>query len=599
MDIRIDEQGRLGLPAEVLEELGWYPGLSVGIERVEGGLRLQARGQKAAGSEKPAGNPAAPGRPASPSPSPYGSGMPAGVDAATLKEEARQLADSMRNVAQPFGALSLESNAPAVDPPLASEPQTPAELVNAVFPPHGAALPTIGSQGGSGAPGPGAPPAESSGPGAAPSAATGPTIIADHARAPRIPTSCYVAPGAFVAGDVTLGEECSVWPGASLRGDVNRIEIGARTNVQDGAVIHVDHEDPAVIGSGVTIGHQATVHGCRVEDDVLIGIHAVVLNGAALGKGCMVAAGAVVTPGTEVPPGKLVLGVPGKVARDLTPEELAANRANAAEYVRLRGEYLATGVQVSGTRAAGGCSGVQADKDKPGLSDLNTRTPEHLNTPLYRCRRVKTTVEIDGALDEAAWKVAEPAGQFMLSSGSGAPKFPTEARLCWDETHLYVSFSCQDSDIWGTYTKRDEPLYDEEVVELFLCPSANLAHYFEFEVSPRNTVFDAKVFSPAGDRRMMVVDREWDAAGMRTAVRVSGTLDRRDDHDIGWIVEMAIPFKSLGLAGPPKPREEWRMNLYRIERGEVTEFSAWSPTLKSPPDFHVPTRFGTLVFVEE
>jgi carbonic anhydrase/acetyltransferase-like protein (isoleucine patch superfamily) len=369
---------------------------------------------------------------------------------------------------------------------------------------------------------------------------------------------------------------------------VNRIEIGERTNVQDGAVIHVDPEDPAVIGSGVTIGHQATVHGCRVEDDVLIGIHAVVLNGATLGKGCMVAAGAVVTPGTEVPPGKLVLGVPAKVARDLTPEELAANRANAAEYVRLRGEYLGSVLGV-GSQVLGATD--------PKTEDPTPKTQNP--TPTYRCRRIKTPVEIDGALDEAAWKVAEPAGQFMLSSGSGAPKFPTEARLCWDETHLYVSFSCQDSDIWGTYLKRDEPLYDEEVVELFLCPSANLAHYFEFEVSPRNTVFDAKVFSPAGDRRMMVVDREWDAAGMRTAVRVSGTLDRRDDHDIGWIVEMAIPFKSLGLAGPPKPNEQWRMNLYRIERGEVTEFSAWSPTLKSPPDFHVPSRFGTLVFVDE
>jgi cellulose/xylan binding protein with CBM9 domain/transferase family hexapeptide repeat protein len=329
-----------------------------------------------------------------------------------------------------------------------------------------------------------------------------------------------------------------------------------------------------------------------VEEDVLIGIHAVVLNGARLGKGCMIGAGAVVPPGTEVPPGKLVLGVPGKVARDLTREELEANRANAAEYVRVGGEYL----------QAFRCPGVQAfgvsDKTRPIPERLNARTPER-PTPIYRCRRVRTPVEVDGALDEAAWMAAEAASAFGLADGSGAPRFPTEARLCWDETHLYVAFSCQDSDIWGTYTQRDEPLFDEEVVEIFLCPTGNLQHYFEFEVSPRNTVFDAKVFSPEGDRRMMLVDREWNAPGLKTAVRVAGTLGRRDDHDIGWIVEMAIPFADLGLAGPPQPNEQWRMNLYRIERGEVEEFSAWSPTLKSPPDYHVPARFGTLVFVEE
>ncbi len=363
---------------------------------------------------------------------------------------------------------------------------------------------------------------------------------------PRVPESCYVAPGAFLSGEVTLGEECSVWPGASLRGDLNRIEIGARSNVQDGAVIHVNHgENPTIVGASVTIGHQATLHSCRVEDDALIGIHAVVLDGARLGKACMIGAGAVVPPGMEVPPGKLVLGVPGKVVRDLTPAEIEANRENAAEYVRLRGEYLA---EASGV-------GRWALVEPVPTSNAQRPTPD---APLYRCRRIRTPVE----------------------------------------THLYVAFSCRDTDIWGTYTQRDEPLFDEEVVEIFLCPSGNLAHYFEFEVSPRNTVFDANVFNPEGDRRTMLVDREWNAAGLRTAVRVAGTLGQRDDHDLGWIAELAIPFADLGLPGPPAPNEQWRINLYRIERGEVEEFSAWSPTLKSPPDFHVPSRFGTLVFVD-
>ena len=406
---------------------------------------------------------------------------------------------------------------------------------------------------------------------------------------PRVPASCYVAPGVFLSGEVTLGEECSVWPGASLRGDVNRIEIGARSNVQDGAVIHGNHgENPTMVGAGVTIGHQATLHGCRVEDDALIGIQAVVLDGARLGKACLIGAGAVVPPRMEVPPGKLVLGVPGKVVRDLTPAEIEANRANAAEYVRLRGEYLAAAV------LGVGCSGSGA-----ASSNTHHPTPTTHHPCFYRCRRIRTPIEVDGALDEAAWLAAEPASAFMLSAGSGPPRLPTEARLCWDETHLYVAFSCRDTDIWGTYTQRDEPLFDEEVVEIFLCPTGNLQHYYEFEVNPRGTVFDAKVFNPELDRRTMLVDREWDAAGLRTAVRVAGTLGQRDDHDLGWIAELAIPFADLGLPSPPTPNEQWRMNLYRIERGEVEEFSAWSPTLKSPPDFHVPSRFGTLVFVDE
>jgi carbonic anhydrase/acetyltransferase-like protein (isoleucine patch superfamily) len=550
MELRIDSEGRLVLPPELLQELGWKPETMVEVERAGEALRVRTKGQ---GSAVPAST-----VPPAESPSPYGSGTPAGVDTASLKDEARRLADAMRNIASPAQPLPAEprhapvsqpQDSPRTSAPTPQHPITPS--------PHHPA----------------------------------PTLVPHHGQTPRIPASCYVAPGAFLAGEVTLGEECSIWPGASLRGDVNRIEIGPRSNVQDNAVIHANHgQSPAILGSGVTVGHQAMLHGCLVEDDALIGIHAVVLDGARLGKGCMVGAGAVVPPGMEIPPGKLALGVPAKVIRDLTPAELEANRANAAEYVRLRGEYLS----VFGIR----CS-VFGDAPGPETEHRTPNTEHRTPTPVYRCRRVRTPVEVDGALEEEAWRVAEPASAFLLSDGSGPPRFPTEARLCWDETHLYVAFSCQDSDIWGTYARRDDPLYDEEVVEIFLCPTGNLQHYFEFEVSPCNTLFDAKVFNPELERRTMLVDREWDAANLRTAVRVSGTIGRRDDHDIGWIAEMAIPFRDLGLPGPPAPHEQWRMNLFRIERGEVEEFSAWSPTLKSPPDFHVPSRFGTLVFVDE
>src|SRR5262249_35851456 len=136
------------------------------------------------------------------------------------------------------------------------------------------------------------------------------------------------------------GVDCSIWPGVVLRGDVARIRIGARTNIQDGSVVHVHPGGGHCrIGEGVTIGHQATVHACEVADHVLIGIHAVVLDGVKIGERASIGAGSVVTPGTEIPSGKLVLGVPGRVIRDLTPEEIQSILWHADAYVSLKEQY--------------------------------------------------------------------------------------------------------------------------------------------------------------------------------------------------------------------------------------------------------------------
>jgi gamma-carbonic anhydrase len=159
-------------------------------------------------------------------------------------------------------------------------------------------------------------------------------------RHPDLHPSAWVAPSAIVAGDVTLGEGASVWYGASLRGDVHYIRVGDRSNVQDNAVLHVSREThPCVLGEDVTVGHSAVVHGCTVEDGCLIGMGAVVLDGAVIGAGSTVGAGALVTGGTQVPPRSLVLGAPARVVRGLTDEEVAANLANAAHYVRLTRMY--------------------------------------------------------------------------------------------------------------------------------------------------------------------------------------------------------------------------------------------------------------------
>lgn len=155
-------------------------------------------------------------------------------------------------------------------------------------------------------------------------------------RVPTIGAEVFLAPGAVIVGDVTLGEAASVWYGCVLRGDIQRVVIGARTNVQDGTVVHLGDRDPAIVGEDVVIGHRAVIHGCTVEDAVLVGIGAVVLDGAHVGRGSVVGAGAVVTAGTVIPPHSLVLGVPAKVVRELGPDEEDYHRRLAGKYVRLQ-----------------------------------------------------------------------------------------------------------------------------------------------------------------------------------------------------------------------------------------------------------------------
>ena len=154
-----------------------------------------------------------------------------------------------------------------------------------------------------------------------------------------IDESVFIAPGAVILGDVRIGAHSSVWYNAILRGDTDTISIGPRTNVQDGAVIHVDAGAPCLIGAGVTIGHRAVVHGALIEDDVLIGIGAIVLNGARIGHDSLVGAGSLVTRHSVIPPRSMVLGVPGRVVRSLTDEEVQSIHAAALHYVEHGAKY--------------------------------------------------------------------------------------------------------------------------------------------------------------------------------------------------------------------------------------------------------------------
>lgn len=150
-----------------------------------------------------------------------------------------------------------------------------------------------------------------------------PVIMSVRGKAPVIPSDCFVAENATIVGDVVMGRECSVWFNAVIRGDVNSIRMGDKVNVQDGACIHCTYEKAATtIGNNVSIGHHALVHGCTVEDNVLIGMGAIIMDRAYIGSGSIIAAGAVVLEDTEVPPGTIFAGVPAKKVKNISPELL-------------------------------------------------------------------------------------------------------------------------------------------------------------------------------------------------------------------------------------------------------------------------------------
>ena len=165
---------------------------------------------------------------------------------------------------------------------------------------------------------------------------------------PRVGARAFVDPAATVIGDVEVGEDASIWPGAVVRGDVNHIRIGARSNLQDGCVVHTDKGFPLVIGKNVSVGHMAMLHGCTIGDGSLIGIKAVLLNGCKIGKNCLIGANALIAEGKEIPDGSLVVGSPGKVVRQLTPEEIkrinSASEHYSAKFKRYRETFKPDGM---------------------------------------------------------------------------------------------------------------------------------------------------------------------------------------------------------------------------------------------------------------
>ena len=203
-------------------------------------------------------------------------------------------------------------------------------------------------------------------------------------------------------------------------------------------------------------------------------------------------------------------------------------------------------------------------------------------------------ITIDGKLDEPCWEKAPSLGFFVNTSGTSKVHPVTDAKLLWDDTNLYVAFTCNDKDVWSTYLRRDDPLYRQEAVEIFIDADGSRSTYYELQVSPANVIFDVYWGSRRRQRNMA-----WDSK-MKTAVSVDGTLNNHNDTDKSYTVEVAIPHEVIEDAPnrPPKPGDVWKANFFRMEKKHngPSKGSMWSPTMVG--DFHALSRFGKLTFME-
>ncbi|MBF8435991.1 gamma carbonic anhydrase family protein [Halanaerobiaceae bacterium Z-7014] len=156
---------------------------------------------------------------------------------------------------------------------------------------------------------------------------------------PEIDESAYIAPGVRLIGNIKIGADCNIWPNVVGRGDMDKIIIGSGTNIQDNSTLHVDFDQPLIVGENVTVGHSAILHGCEIEDECLIGMGATILNDAKIGSGSIIGANALIPEGKEIPPNSLVVGLPGKIIRETTEEERKKIKESAKTYINLGREH--------------------------------------------------------------------------------------------------------------------------------------------------------------------------------------------------------------------------------------------------------------------
>jgi hypothetical protein len=218
--------------------------------------------------------------------------------------------------------------------------------------------------------------------------------------------------------------------------------------------------------------------------------------------------------------------------------------------------------------------------------------------PSYTCQKIQRDLILTGKVDDPLWQQAEVVRLNDPIHGQ-AGRHRTTARLLYNARCLYIAFQCEDEHVWGTLTEHDSAIFTEECVEAFICPSGRMRQYYEINVSPRNTVFDAFILNGRprnGERTNFRTWKDYTCDGLVTRVWIDGELGKPGAK--GWSVEYAIPFPSIIGSDhlTPQPGEEWRLNLYRIDSPapKHLEFYAWSAT--GANDFHLPWRFGVLQF---
>ena len=213
--------------------------------------------------------------------------------------------------------------------------------------------------------------------------------------------------------------------------------------------------------------------------------------------------------------------------------------------------------------------------------------------PRYEVSQVTSKLEIDGQLKERAWAEAPPLRAFVNNRDGSPTKLRTEAKILYDDNFLYFAFRSDDTNVWSTMKKRDEHLWLEEVVEVFLQADSSVPNYIELEVNPLGSMLDIYLIST----RKPLHYESWNSEKLRWAVSVDGTVDGKE-NDRGWSCEIALPFEDIATAShlPPLVGDRWRLNLYRVEKLPVVAEVAWSPTMQD--DLHVLPKLGEIVFTD-
>ncbi len=224
------------------------------------------------------------------------------------------------------------------------------------------------------------------------------------------------------------------------------------------------------------------------------------------------------------------------------------------------------------------------------IIDTSGQSP-HL--PVYEVSRTATPIKVDGKLDDAVWTKASRFSDLVLNLDGSQSSYKTEARALYDDQFLYVSFRCVDDNIWATYKKRDQHLWDEEVVEVFVQADPHQNSYIELEVNPLGTMLDIYLLAI----RKPLHYESWNSQNLKWGIQVLGTVDGKNG-DKEWTCEIALPMEDIVTAPnlPPRPGDRWRLNLYRVEKLPTPASLAWSPTRND--DFHLPGMFGEIVFTD-